>query len=331
MFHDDFGIEESDEELPPVITRNSRNSIISAAEKCGWLQKRSKKYHNSWRYRYFALIDNKLYYYKTPSEKIPLGVYNFDQLCFDIQAFPKVNPKIITLIPINSPHRLYLKSSNLSDLQNWASALCSSILQSKGKEHELSSNRTKSKFWKHEIIFSKDMPSIAETGDLLIFKAQTPNSLKSTYTYVSFLIKYPNQGLGVLHANTTEGVEIIMWEKFIETCKFVRTSNIILRKLRVERTDEMLLKLEEFVKKVDKKKYRLSPVELLQRNNDHNISNDLQVYSAELVASALKYLGLMSSEVPVNSLSPKDFSMESNLSLMGARLSGNSSVEFDVD
>lgn len=331
MFHDNFGIEESDEELPPIITRNSRNSIVSAAEKCGWLQKRSKKYPKSWCFRYFALTDNKLYYYKTPSEKIPLGVYNFDQLCFDIQAFPKVNPKILTLIPINSPHRLHLKSSNPSDLQSWASSLYSSILQSKGKEHQLSTHRTKGKFWKHEMVFSKDMPEIAETGDLLIFKTQTPNSTKSSYTYVSFLIKYPNQELGVLHANTTEGVDIIMWDKFIENCKFIRTSKIILRKLRVERTDEMLLKLEEFVKKVDKKKYRLTPVELLQRNNDHNISIDLQGYSAELVASVLKYLGLMSSEVPVNSLSPKDFSMERSLQLMGARLSGNSILEFGVD
>lgn len=331
MIYDDFGIEETQEDLPPVITRNSRNSIISSAEKSGWLKKRSKKSSNFWVFRYFALVDNKLYYYKTPSEKIPLGVYNFDQISFDIQAIPKAKPTMLILIPFNSSHQLCLRSSNLSDLQEWASVLCSSILQSYGKHHNLSSLANKAKFWKRERVFSKDLPALSETGDVLLIKTCNQKTQSSSYEHVAFLIKYPDQGLGVLHLSNSNDIDILMWDGFLESFKTHQSSELILRKLRVERTDEMLLKLEEFVKKLDKNKFRLSPVELLQRTNNDNISADFKGYSAELVASIFKYLGLLSSDIPANMFSPEDFSIDRNLVFMGARLSGNSLIEFDID
>ncbi|OMJ82100.1 hypothetical protein SteCoe_17323 [Stentor coeruleus] len=331
MFHDDFGIEETQEDYPPAITRNTRNSIISSAEKSGWLKKRSKKSSNFWVFRYFAFVDNKLYYYKTPSEKIPLGVYNFDQISFDLQVLPKSNPNMLILVPLNSSHQLCLKSSNLSDLQEWASVLCSSILQSYGKHNNLSSLSSKAKFWKREIVFSKDLPGLSETGDLLLIKSFNQKTQNFSYEHIAFLIKYPDQGLGVLHLSSSNDINILMWDDFIESFKTQQNFEILLRKLRVERTDEMLLKLEEFVKKVDKKKYRLSPVELLQRTNSDNISEEIRGYSAELVASIFKYLGLLSSDIPANMFSPEDFSIDRNLVLMGARLSGNSLIEFDID
>lgn len=330
MIIDDFGISDEEQENEPVVTRNSRNSIITLALYSGWLKKQSNSSPKNWGFRYFALMKSKLYYYKQPCDRIPCGVLNFDQVSFDLQAHPKHKPEILSLVPINSPYAIRLKCKNSSDLQEWAGILSQAILTSKGKINSLTSRASNPKFWKSERTCPKELSETVDTGDLLLFREKDPKqSSRAKYVHVAFVIKYPNGEIGIMDANSSDGVNIVMFEEFTASYKPRANSDVIYRQLITERNDETFLKIDEFVKKLDRKKFSLPPIKLLQRSNVDNTDEETAAFCSELVASAFKALGYLSSDVPASQYFPDDFGPEKRLNLIGAKFSPEVLIDFE--
>lgn len=336
IFDDTYGITEEDDEVPIIPPLSNRNSIVQAAQKSGWLKKQSNGMLKSWSYRYFALDGNKLYYYKHPSDKAPRGIINFDQVSVTLQAIPINSPQRLSLILLNSPHTINIRSPNSSDLQEWAIVLHQAILQSRGFTSRLSQISAKGKFWKFERASSIEFLDLVETGDILLFRSQDIGSkiargvIGSKYDHVALIIKYSSGKIALLEATNTDGVGILMWEEFLANEWHKLSQRLMLRQLVVERTDEMLIKLEEFVKKVDGKKFKISPIKLLQRSSLEVPGEESSFFCSELVASAYKAMGLLSAEIPASSYWPGDFSSDKNLNLVGAKLSREILIDFDL-
>ena len=237
----------------------------------------------------------------------------------------------------NSQHVINIRSSSSSDLQEWASVLSQSIFCSKGKLNRLVSLGNKGKFWKYERISCNEFKEKVETGDILLFRSQNFGSkiargvIGSKYDHVALLIKFISGKIGLLEATNQEGVSILMWDEFVANDWHKLSSRLIHRQLLVERTDEMLLKLEEFVKKVDGKKFRISPIKLLQRSSNDMPGEENTFFCSELVASSYKSMGLLSSEIPASNYWPGDFSIDKNLNLIGAKLGRERVIDFELE
>ena len=337
IFDDSYGITDEDiEEVPSLPPISNRNSIVQASQKSGWLKKQSNNMIKSWSFRYFALDNNRLYYYKHPSDKVPLGVINFDQVNVTLQAIPPESPQRLSLIPLNSSHTISIRSPSSSDLQEWAAVLYQTILNSKGRTKRVSNIGARDKFWKYERISNADFIETVDTGDILLFRSRDMGSkisrgvLGSSYDHIALIIKYVSGSVALLEATTADGVNIIMWDEFVANEWFAHSERLMFRQLITERTDKMLLKLEEFVKKVDGKNFKISPVKLLQRINSMP-GEENSFFCSELIASAYKAMGLLSSEVPANQYWPGDFSIEKDLNLIGAKLGREIMVDFALE
>lgn len=319
MIDDDYGVTEEEKRPVLLVTKRTRNTIISNAEKGGWLQKESKKSSIKWKYRYFALIHDKLYYYKQPNDKDPRGIIDFGQVSVSIDLVPEESPDFLMITPSNSKS-LILKARDSSELEDWASVLELSSL--KNKSAPSSQKVTKGMNWTNSKIFLNDFLSLADTGDLILFNSN------STYNRVSLIISYPDGDVGLLQADSIDGVSIVVAEEYLPQFKnqgFV----LSLRQLKVKRSDEMLIKFEEFIKNFEKKKFSVSPISLLQ-GNANDAGNEVNACSAELVASAYKAMGLLSSSIAASKYAAGNFSEAKKLSLIGAKLGPEVQIEFGV-
>ena len=130
----------------------------------------------------------------------------------------------------------------------------------------------------------------------------------------------------MLQADSIDGVSIVIAEEYLPQFKN-QGFLLSLRQLSVERTNEMLMKFEEFVKNFEKKKFSVSPISLLQGTGKAGV-DEVTACSAELVASGFKALGILNSGVAANKYSPRDFSEGSKLRLIGAKLGPEVQVEF---
>lgn len=337
IIDDTYGIKEKVEEIPQMPAENERNQIARLSQKSGWLKKQSNGLIKNWSYRYFALDGYKLYYFKLPSDKIPKGIINFNQISIDMIAKPRDLPKKITLKPANSTEKFLIKSSLKSELSEWASILYHTILTSRGKQKKLTGLSKKGKFWKLERISNTEFVDQADTGDILLFRSQDISStiarglIGSKYDHVAFIIKYVSGKIGILEATTADGVGIVFWNHYLEHDWHTLSERIMYRQLHVERTDEMMMKLEEFVKKVEGKKFKISPVKLLQRSSRELPGEEDSFFCSELVASAYKAMGLINQDIPASAYWPGDFSCDKNLDLIGAALSREILIDFDLE
>ena len=89
---------------------------------------------------------------------------------------------------------------------------------------------------------------------------------------------------------------------------------LVFRKLNYHRSPEFVSAIEDFVKQVVGKRFKLNPVKLLRKANerdlDHQIKEDKSFFCSELIATALKRVGLLASDVAASQYWPGYFSAE---------------------
>lgn len=320
MIDDDYGVTEEEKRPVLLVAKRTKNTIISNAEKGGWLQKESKKTSGKWSYRYFALIHDKLYYYKQPNDKNPRGLIDFGQVSVSIDLIPEEMPNLLLISPGNSKSIL-VKARDSSELEDWASVLELSSL--KHKSAPSSQKVTKGMNWTNSKIFLNDFLSLADTGDLLLFQSS------NNYNRVSLTISYPDGDVALLQADSIDGVSIVNAEEYLPQFKN-QGCVLTLRQLKVQKNNEMLIKFEEFIKNFEKRKFSVSPISLLRSNNADGGANEVTACSAELVASAYKAMGLLSSSIAANKYAAANFSESKKLSLIGAKLGPEIQIEFGI-
>lgn len=339
IFDDDTWIQSDEEDhFPQTCPDLLWNDLIQSSQKSGWLKKLSrglikKKLLPKWSYRFIALNNNKLYFFKDPSSPFPSGVIDFDQVHMTLLS----EPNIMILKPINSNFSISLRLYNEPELDIWRNLIENIINSSKGKQLGRVRLGKKDLFWKFERIPECEFIENADTGDILLFRAKNFSSkltrtfIRSTYDHVALIIKYVSGKVGLLEATSEQGVNILMWDEFIGNNWHTFNSRLVWRRLNVEKTDEIMLKLEEFVQKVQGKSFSLTASKIFNGGNV-NPGEETGFFCSELVASAYKAMGVISSEFCASKYWPQDFSKEKEIIMeAGARLDRELLIDFEIE
>mmetsp|Transcript_29375 Transcript_29375/g.29105 ORF Transcript_29375/g.29105 Transcript_29375/m.29105 type:complete len:125 (-) Transcript_29375:3-377(-) len=121
-----------------------------------------------------------------------------------------------------------------------------------------------------------------------------------------------------------------MWDDF-KYYQFHKLYNrLVYRQLHTERSNEMLMEIENFIKAVKGMKYNISPRKLIRNKEDN--SKKQGFFCSELVAAAYKSIGLLPEKPPASKYWPGDFSEKKKIQLLkGARCGEELIIDFDLD
>ena len=319
MFDDDYGVTEEEKKRPAATAMNkTKNTMIRNAAKGGWLKKQSTKKNGKWSFRYFALVQDKVYIYKQPTDKVSKYVIDFSKATVEIDLIPEELPSMMIISQYGS-NSICVKARDSSELEDWASEF-----ELVGLNFKCAPNRPavyRGMMITGTRIFFNDIFPIVDTGDLLLLRSG------SNTFQVSLFICYPDGEIGLLQADSIDGVRIQSADEIFEYYKPQKSISLIFRQLRVQKTSEILMKFEEFMKTFEKKKFSISPISLIQ-STPRGSHNEVTACSAELIASAYKSMGFLNSSVAASRYTPHSFSQGSKLELIGSKLANE--VEIDL-
>jgi hypothetical protein len=338
MFDDDDSWIQSDEEdhFPKTCPDLLWNDLIQSSQKSGWLKKMSrgiikKNLLQRWSYRFFALNSHKLFLFKSPESKFPCGVIDFDQ----VQIFLTREENKLILNPSNGANLMTLRLYDESELNLWQECILSVISRSKGTQEGKIALGKKQKFWKFERICEFDFLEAADTGDLLLIRSETLASKISrtfikTHDRIALILKYVNGKVALFEKNQSGKTEILLWDDFLKDSSISSTLNIFWRRLNVEKTDEMMIQLEEFVQNTRTQDYSSNLNPALQ---SEKVKLDVSLsFSADLISEAYKEMGILSKEFSQKQYIPEDFSKNKDLIFeQGASLDRELLIDFDID
>jgi hypothetical protein len=126
-------------------------------------------------------------------------------------------------------------------------------------------------------------------------------------------------------------VGIVPWDEFIGFRWHTMYSKLVYRRLEYDRKEDMLSGLQEFLEDVKGKKYKLTASKLLRRSKNKTPGTEEEFFCSELVAAALKKLGLLPSQIPACNYLPGSFARASKLALLqGAEYSDEFLIDFTL-
>ncbi|CDW89200.1 ph domain-containing protein [Stylonychia lemnae] len=200
--------------------------------------------------------------------------------------------------------------------------------------------RKEGRFWKCSRMFESDLSRIADTGDILLFKnSEFSSSLqrmitKSNYNHVAVLIRCSEGQLKFIEATINLGVDVVDWDQFVVNRWYQNYDRVIYRRLRTERSQEQLIKLQNFLRAAIAKKYKVTASKLLRKkcvdDSDENIREDKTYFCSEIVASVYKNMGILPMEKSASQYMPGNFSMKKKIHLLkGAYLEEERLIDFE--
>lgn len=331
-----FDSESSGSSSDEVVEKIGTSLTGSACEKTGWLMKQSDNILKTWSWRFFVLNESRLLYYRKMNDLHPAGVINFNQVCAKLEVFNPERPRMLRIRILGITYSFNIKSPSPFDLADWALHLQSHIDASQGKVNEISLVNVGEKLWKHERVSEYFFRTHASTGDLILFRNKDIGSViqrgftRSSYDHVALLLCYTSGKICLLEAIQSTGVNLLLWSDFKKYQWNLLTERIVHRKLEFERTEESLVKLEEFVNKVVGKAYKLSTRKIVMKNPQKKPGDETDFFCSELIASAYKVLGVLSEEEISNRFLPGSFAEDGNLQLIGAKLGPECVIDFDL-
>ena len=316
-------------ESPPMEYSN-------AATKKGWLYKKSTKVMiKKWTRRYFTLGNCTLIYYEKEDDSKQRGFFDFNQL--SINAITCTQRKFeITITFIGSSFTLWLRAENTEELSAWVLALNLNVAASLGMRKEITCIITKKKFWRYQHISNYFFRRHANTGDLLLFRskgfvAKMQRGLtRGIFDHCALIMCFASGKVILLEATDKDGVACLEWEHFLKMNWHRLYSKIIYRSLEVIRTEEMIRELEQFVKRVEGKKFGIGPGKLIGKNSEIQPGTEVNFFCSELIASAYKAMGIIPNTVKSSSIWPNDFSNERKLPLVNSALGQEMLIDFDL-
>ena len=136
-----------------------------------------------------------------------------------------------------------------------------------------------------------------------------------------------------IDATSNEGVAICSWEEFSKRAYYRFYDKIVYRPLQFKRNYKNQTMLEDFLRKVVGKKYKLSPMRMLQKYSvQDSVANTAEkngYFCSELVATVFKLLGFLPAKISSSQYWPGSFSAETKLALgNGAAFGHEYLIEF---
>ena len=191
-----------------------------------------------------------------------------------------------------------------SDFQIWTKALFQNWAAGEAMQRQ-PQLALGDKFWK-DCYISLDMVNrVADCGDLLLFAGNSLLSqvqrtvTASDYDHIAMFLRFANGSLVYFESTSNNGVQIYSWDYFVSANIQRYYSRVSFRKLRLDRTPDMVKRLETFVQKTRGLEYRLDVDKLIRKTCEQDIEQTDQkktFFCSELVASCYKEMGIFHEE-----------------------------------
>ena len=306
------------------------------AIKKGWLYKKSTNtLVKKWLHRYFSLDNCRLIYYQHENDTKQRGVFDFNQLSINTITCTQHKYEI-RISFIGSDYRLRLRTENTDDLSDWVLALNLNVASSLGMRKEITCIISKKKFWRYQRISDYYFRRHANTGDILLFRSKgfvakmQRGITRGKFDHCALIMCFSSGKVILLEATDRDGVACLEWDYFIKMNWNLMYSKLVYRSLEAVRTEEMIKSLENFVKKVNGKKFGLGPKKFIGKGTEIEPGTEGNFFCSELVASAYKAMGIFPSTLKSSSIWPADFSNDKKLPLINSTLGQELLVDFDL-
>lgn len=155
------------------------------------------------------LINKTLVYYKDKNQLKIKGIFNFDQVTFNVSLRPVEDPNEMILSTLISNLHFHIKSNNISQ---WAKAIYCHLIISEGYKHDFTPIIKNFNLAKNSLISEHEFRNQVQTGDIILFKGK--NILcqfqqffsNCKYDHVAMALKYKSGKIGFLEATLQNGV-----------------------------------------------------------------------------------------------------------------------------
>jgi hypothetical protein len=321
----------------PFDLRNLKGSSLPEME--GYLKKKSPTLWKGFEIRYCILKDRKLVYYKNENNDTFRGCLNFNFIGAQIKM-SRTSKKRFTVKPAGGGREFTFKAETEELAKKWFETIQMHIAGSDGEfmgpQNKLTSKR---EYWKTDRITEFEFLTMVDTGDLLLFRSKHVGAkiqrsfTRSQFDHVALLLKYQNGEIVLLEATGKQGVGLSRWRTFKKNNWHLLYSKMVYRKLEMDRSDDMITKIEKFVKNSIGKKYMVSMAKLFKKrsNFQEDIEENKTFFCSELIAACYKRLGVLPKDVSCASYWPGSFSCEKKLTLEGgASLSHEYLIDFSL-
>ena len=111
-------------------------------------------------------------------------------------------------------------------------------------------------------------------------------------------LRFANGNLVYFESTSDNGVQIYSWDYFVTANIQRYYSRVSFRKLRLDRTPDMVKRLENFVQKTRGLEYRLDVDKLIRKTCEQDLQQTEKktFFCSELVASCYKVMGIFPKE-----------------------------------
>jgi len=299
--------------------------------KFGWLYKKTTGLASHWVRRYFVLENKELRYFYNEEEAKPAGFINFDLVTIETE----VKGRKFKLKALGSKRVFKLRAGTPQAALDWIYSISLHLQESNGRKIILPIAKKKN-FWKFDRVSEPQFLSMAATGDILLFRAKNITSkvqrffTNSDYDHVALVVKFSSQRVGLFEVTGKDGVSLLFWDDFVSYDWHNLYSRLVYKKLNVERTESMLLALENFISSVKGMKYTISAKKLIRNKPDKLPSDKKGYFCSELIAAAYKEMGLLPEHPPASKYYPGHFADFSLPLQKNAMLLEGLLIDFDI-
>ncbi|KAI4837111.1 PH domain-containing protein [Plasmodium brasilianum] len=273
----------------------------------GYLEKKCSNSWCGYAKRWFLLKNKKLYYFKTKESLRPSGVLDLELIHMNINydhgvnrkrnaddcflcnirkflytnnisdAFPHFgyciesrmykNESLLILNPQNTKVKFYLRGND-KDICEWYSLLSNSMINKKittQPKFIFSENN----FWKIDRISVDVFESIADTGDIVLFRSNVVSAklqrmlTRGEYDHIGMILRNDKNNLFLLEALSNMGIVLTPWDLFRKNRWNEAYARIALRRLTWDNSEENLRNLLNFLKNTIGKKYNLKIINFI--------------------------------------------------------------------
>lgn len=297
---------------------------------CGYLEKKSSGLLNWWKARYFTLKNRILTESLSEKANKPTLIINFDQISVGIEYFEGSNSEEI-LISISGSAGFRLRSTGCN-LKKWVEIFVINICESQGVIKELSICDNQ-KILKYTRLSNRQFLNSAQNGDVLLFRSKEITAkiqrkvTFSKYDHVAIILRYEDGNVAFLESTSQTGVQVVLWEDFIDMDWHLLYDRLVFRKLKGRKHPKFTQKLSEFVQLVDGKKYSLNPTKLFTASTP---GTEQSFFCSELIASAYKFLNILPHNTNSSSYLPVHFSEKKKLLLENFSLGPECLIDFSL-
>ncbi|SBT77542.1 conserved Plasmodium protein, unknown function [Plasmodium ovale] len=315
---------------------------FSPHHKEGYLEKRFSNSWSGYTKRWFLLKNKKLYYFKSKETLRPSGVLDLQLIHMNINYEYGIKRKrnsndcflccIESIVCKNEKENESILGED-KEINEWYNLLNKSMDNNKITSQPkfiFSENN----FWKIDRISVDIFESIADTGDIVLFRSNHATAMlqrmitRGEYDHIGMILRNDKNNLFLLEALSNMGIILTPWELFRKNKWNEAYARIALRRLTWDNSEENLQNLLNFLKNTIGQKYNLKIINFLAPKSD-----DGGYFCSELIGECWKIMGVIPLSTSCSYIWPSNFSekFEEKIKLQaGCQLNNELCIDFSL-